>query len=278
MHDLPSGLHGYLLITSTPCPVWRRRSRSARRAGGSGVRTTGLGPIINPWLLRHTPGRPLTSTRSQRSHGGARRCHCGSGRRRRKRGPVDGFSGTAVIGIGNEFRRDDGVGWAVVALLRQRAAQRPLPRGTVLAQCDGDPGRLLDLWEKAGLAIVVDACFPPSAQPGRTHRWDAAAGGVPSPIALGRHSTHGLGLAEALRLGDALGRGPGRLVVYAVEGTDRSVGLGITSAVAAAVPHLVRRIEADIARRNAFSHDARSGTGPSGVTRRTAFAARRPPA
>ncbi|NXY97895.1 hydrogenase maturation protease [Streptomyces sp. BR123] len=191
---------------------------------------------------------------------------------------MDGFSGTAVIGIGNEFRRDDGVGWAAVALLRQRAAQRRLPPGTVLAQCDGDPGRLLDLWEKAGLVIVVDACFPPSAQPGRTHRWDATGGGAPSPGAPGRHSTHGLGLAEALRLGDALGRGPGRLVVYAVEGTDRSVGLGLTSAVADTVPPLVRRIEGDIARHDASSRDARSGTGPPGVTRRAAFAARRPSA
>ncbi|MEU2110863.1 hydrogenase maturation protease [Streptomyces sp. NPDC019507] len=153
---------------------------------------------------------------------------------------------TAVIGIGNEFRRDDGVGWAVVASLKDRAARRPLPSSTVLAPSDGDPGRLIGLWENTALAVVVDACFPPSAQPGRTHRWSGTPGGSLHAAGPGRHSTHGLGLAEALQLGDVLGRSPLRLVVYAVEGADRSLGTGLTPAVARAVPGLARRIEADI--------------------------------
>ncbi|QFQ98103.1 hydrogenase maturation protease [Streptomyces phaeolivaceus] len=162
-----------------------------------------------------------------------------------------------VIGIGNEFRRDDGVGWSVIALLRERAEQRPLPGGTVLALCDGDPGRLIALWENAVLTVVVDACFPPSAQPGRVHRWSRDPGGALRPAASGRQSTHGLGLAEALRLAENLGRGPGRLVVYAVEGTDRSPGTGLTPAVAAAVPRLVPRIEGDL------QHTIGAYTGPA---------------
>ncbi|WP_432072737.1 hydrogenase maturation protease [Streptomyces wuyuanensis] len=155
---------------------------------------------------------------------------------------------TAVIGIGNEFRRDDGVGWAVIASLRDRAARRPLPPGTVLAQSDGDPGRLIGLWEDTALAVVVDACFPPSAQPGRTHRWSGHPDGPLHSAGPARHSTHGLGLAEAVRLGDILRRRPLRLVVYAVEGADRSLGTGLTPAVARALPGLVRRIEADMDR------------------------------
>ncbi|MFF4582653.1 hydrogenase maturation protease [Streptomyces sp. NPDC001389] len=185
---------------------------------------------------------------------------------------------TTVIGLGNDFRRDDGIGWAVVAALRERAARRELPPGTVLTQCDGDPGRLLELWAGAGRVIVVDACFPPSARPGRTWRWDSAVGGTPLPAGPGRHSTHALGLSEALRLGAALGRGPDRLVVYAVEGADRSVGPGMTAAVAAAVPRLVRRVEAEIARHATFPDGVRTRTGSPDGTRRTAFAARRPPA
>ncbi|MGW7329019.1 hypothetical protein ACWGIU_10565 [Streptomyces sp. NPDC054840] len=80
------------------------------------------------------------------------------------------LAGTAVIGIGNEFRRDDGLGWATIALLCEREARRPLPAGTELAQSDGDPGRLMALREDKALTLVVDACFPPAAQPGRTHR------------------------------------------------------------------------------------------------------------
>lgn len=73
-----------------------------------------------------------------------------------------------------------------------------------------------------------------------------APGEVPYPAAAGRQSTHGLGLAEALCLADSLGRGPGRLIVYAVEGADRSLGMGLTPAVAAALPHLARRVEEDV--------------------------------
>ncbi|MEW1636900.1 hydrogenase maturation protease [Streptomyces sp. NPDC093801] len=185
--------------------------------------------------------------------------------------------GTTVVGLGNDFRRDDGIGWAVVAALRERAARRELPPGTVLAQCDGDPGRLLELWAGAGPVIVVDACFPPSARPGRAYRWDSAAGGVLRPTGAARHSTHALGLSEALRLGAALGRGPDRLVVFAVEGVDRSVGPGMTPAVAAAVPRLVRRVEAEIAR-HAAPPDGGARTGPADGTRRTAFADGGPPA
>ncbi|MFF3886020.1 hydrogenase maturation protease [Streptomyces sp. NPDC001914] len=169
------------------------------------------------------------------------------------------LAGTAVIGIGNEFRRDDGVGWAAIALLCERAARRPLPAGTGLAQCDGDPGRLITLWENKALALVIDACFPPSAQPGRTHRWCVAPGEVPHHAA-GRQSTHGLGLAEAFCLAGRLGRGPGRLIVYAVEGADRSLGTGLTPAVTAALPGLVRCIEEDV--RQYSRRTRRTGFGP----------------
>lgn len=172
--------------------------------------------------------------------------HVGSAHRKRVR--MKPLAGTAVIGIGNEFRRDDGAGWATISLLCAREALRPLPAGTELARCDGDPGRLISLWEGKALTLVVDACFPPSAQPGRTHRWWASPGELPHPAAAGRQSTHGLGLAEALCLADRLGRGPGRLIVYAVEGADRSLGTGLTPEVAAALPSLALRIEEDVRR------------------------------
>jgi hydrogenase maturation protease len=153
----------------------------------------------------------------------------------------------AVIGIGNEFRRDDGVGWAVVALLRDRAAVRPLPPGTALHECDGDPGRLIGLWENTSLTIVIDACFPASAYPGRTHRWCPAPDASLRPAVSGRHSTHGLGLVETLHLAHSLGRRPDRLIVYAVEGADHSLGTGLTPSLAEAVQPLAERVEEDLA-------------------------------
>lgn len=153
----------------------------------------------------------------------------------------------AIIGIGNGFRRDDGAGPAVVALLRERALARPLPPGTVLRECDGDPGRLIGLWENTGLAVVVDACFSSSPRPGRIHRWCPAPDALSAPAAR-RHSTHGLGLVDTVRLAHSLGRGPGRLVVYAVEGADRSLGTGLTPSVAEAVRTLVACVEGEVVR------------------------------
>ncbi|MEU8585855.1 hydrogenase maturation protease [Streptomyces sp. NPDC048664] len=156
---------------------------------------------------------------------------------------------TVVIGIGNEFRRDDGVGHAVIALLRERAAAGALPPGTVVRECDGDPGRLIELWRGAHLTVVVDACFPSPAHPGRVHRWQPApASSMWRTGASGRHSTHALGLAETVDLARVLGRGPGRLIVYAVEGADRSLGTGLTRSVAEAVRPLAKMVERDVVR------------------------------
>ncbi|MFJ9535946.1 hydrogenase maturation protease [Streptomyces sp. NPDC101225] len=151
----------------------------------------------------------------------------------------------AVIGVGNEFRRDDGVGWAVLARLRERAARAPLPPGSVHATCDGDPGRLIGLWEDADLAVVVDAAHAHPGTPGRVHRLELDGGLLAQSSTT---SSHGLGLGEAVELARALGRLPRRLVVYAVEGADSSLGTGLSPAVAAAVEPLARAVEREIAR------------------------------
>ncbi|MGV9246005.1 hydrogenase maturation protease [Streptomyces sp. NPDC003710] len=169
---------------------------------------------------------------------------------------VTASAGAAVIGIGNEYRRDDGVGNALITLLGERATVRPLPQGTVVQECDGDPGRLIGLWENRDLAVVVDACFPSPARPGRIHRWCPAPDAPLCWATAGRHSTHGLGLVETVHLARMLGRCPGRLVVYAVEGADRSLGAGLTAAVAEAVRPLAERIEAELVQ---FVEAARRG-------------------
>ncbi|MDH2387914.1 hydrogenase maturation protease [Streptomyces sp. HNM0663] len=149
----------------------------------------------------------------------------------------------AVIGVGNEFRRDDGVGWAVIRRLRERAARRPLPPGVVLRASDGEPGRLIGLWEATALAVVVDAVRTPGGSPGRVHRLEAG-----DPDLRGAHSatSHGLGLGEAVELARTLGRLPRRLVLYAVEAADTSLGAGLTPALEAAVPSLAGRVEDDV--------------------------------
>ncbi|MGO9077508.1 MAG: hydrogenase maturation protease [Streptosporangiaceae bacterium] len=146
--------------------------------------------------------------------------------------------GQVVIGVGTEFRHDDGIGREVLARLRRRAA------GARLVLCDGDPVSLMEAWAGASLAIVVDAVVARPAAPGRRHRLvaEAAAADPPQPV-----SSHGLGLAEAIGLSRALGRMPGRLIVHAVEAADVSPGVGLTPAVAAAAGPLADAVLRDLA-------------------------------
>ncbi|MEW1750611.1 hydrogenase maturation protease [Streptomyces angustmyceticus] len=152
----------------------------------------------------------------------------------------------AVIGVGNDYRHDDGVGWAVVGRLAQRGEHRPLPRGTTLTCTDGDPTRLIGAWEGARLAVVVDAAHVHPARPGHVHRL-RLDGDLPQ-TRPGETSSHGFALGDAVQLARALGRLPGELLVYAVEAADTSLGTGLSPQVADAVAPLVRQIEEDLVR------------------------------
>lgn len=152
--------------------------------------------------------------------------------RQRLRRPPAGRSGaTVVIGVGNPYRRDDGIGPAVVEKLRRRH----LP-GVTLAECDGEPTLLLDLWEGADLAIVVDAVRTTAPCPGTIHRRSLRH---PSGSRMRSAGSHSVDLGDAVALAAALDRLPHTLVLYAVEVDDTSVGVGFTPAVQEALEDLV---------------------------------------
>ncbi|MFI0411784.1 hydrogenase maturation protease [Actinomadura sp. 3N508] len=142
---------------------------------------------------------------------------------------------TIVIGVGNDFRRDDGAGPAVVEALRGRVA-------AVLAVTDGEPARLIGLWAGADLAIVVDAVRAEPPAPGRIHDLGAETAALARRPVTG----HALGLGEAVALGLAVGQMPARLRVLAIEGLDFSLGRGLTPEVAAAVTAVTDRIAASL--------------------------------
>ena len=150
---------------------------------------------------------------------------------------MNGFD-AAVIGVGNEFRRDDGVGPAVVALLDSYE----LP-GVRVVITDGEPTALLEAWSGVDLAVVVDAVRCSPSVPGRFHRADLRS--APA-AAAGRASSHGLGLHEALRLALALGRTPSRLVAYLVEVDDVGYGTHLSPAVSAALPRVADAVRAEL--------------------------------
>ncbi|MEZ0090917.1 hydrogenase maturation protease [Streptacidiphilus sp. EB129] len=152
---------------------------------------------------------------------------------------VRGPGGTAVIAIGNEYRRDDGAAQAALRLLLRDGA--PADRCDLT---DGESTRLLALWRDRDLAVVIDAVHAHPGEPGRIHRLDLAQ----AALASGGATTHGLGLGEAVELGRVLGLLPSRLVVVGIEGERFDWGEQLTPAVAAAVPRaaaLVRELLED---------------------------------
>lgn len=144
-----------------------------------------------------------------------------------------------VIGIGNPDRGDDGAGVATTALLRAR----DLPRTVSIIDGDGDPARLLDAWDGADLAVVIDAVHSHSAPPGHVHRLTVR--GTPSrALAPGAPTSHGLGPGDAISLAAALDRLPGSVVVFAIEGERFELGDTMSGAVLDGVVQVADEVHA----------------------------------
>jgi len=102
---------------------------------------------------------------------------------------------------------------------------------------------LLDAWSGAARVVVVDAVAGGDAAPGRIRRWTAADLQATKVV-----SSHTLGLTQMCALGQALSQMPDELVLFTVDVVDTNHGLGLTRAVAAALPGLVELILAELSR------------------------------
>jgi hydrogenase maturation protease len=136
-----------------------------------------------------------------------------------------------ILGIGNPYRGDDGVGLVVARSLRERA-----PRDVVVLEQGGDPAALIEAWEGAGVVLLIDAVSS-GAKPGELHVIDA--GSTPLARDLFRHSTHSFGVAEAVELARTLGKLPPTLWIYGIEGKDFGTGSSLSTKVAEAVDRTV---------------------------------------
>jgi len=143
-----------------------------------------------------------------------------------------------VIGVGNAMRGDDGVGLLVAAALEKR-----VPPGVSVVPCEQEPSRLIDAWAGAKTAIVVDAAAS-GAAPGTVNRFDASE--TPIPAGVFRSSTHAFGVGDAIELARVLGRLPGRVLVYGVEGAAFAPGEPLTPPVEAAVEQVAAAVLSDL--------------------------------
>lgn len=128
---------------------------------------------------------------------------------------------------------DDAAGPVVIDRLAQR-----VPPSVALVESVGDATHLLETWRDAGLAVVVDAVVSGGVA-GSIQRIDGMQG---FPSAWRSASTHLVGLAEAIDLGDAVGVLPGALVIYGIEINRVEPGVGLSPAIDRAVDEVADSI------------------------------------
>jgi hydrogenase maturation protease len=141
-----------------------------------------------------------------------------------------------VIGVGNPLRGDDAAGLLVARRVRELAGAE-----MEVLELEGEPARLLDAWEGAELALVVDA-ISSGGTAGEAMRFDVTD--EPLPRAARAASTHALGLGDVVELGRALGRLPARLIIFGIEGAGFEAGAPPSAAVVSAVDVVAEAIVA----------------------------------
>jgi hydrogenase maturation protease len=112
-----------------------------------------------------------------------------------------------IFGCGNADRGDDAAG--VLVARRLRASGVPAEEFT------GDGIALVERWTGAEKVVLIDTVV--TGRPaGTVSVWDEP--GCPVQLEAFACSTHGIGVAHAIRLGRALGRMPRTLRIYGIEG------------------------------------------------------------
>ena len=143
-----------------------------------------------------------------------------------------------IIGVGNEYRSDDGAGIAVARRLGER-----FPTGVTVREESGEGAALIEAWQGATWVMLVDAVRS-VAPPGTVHRLDARAASVPAGFF--HYSTHAFSVAEAVELARSLGQLPPHVIVYGIEGENFAVGVGLSSPVEQAVEVVVERAAEEV--------------------------------
>ncbi len=138
-----------------------------------------------------------------------------------------------IIGCGNRDRRDDGAGVLVAERVRELGGQAEI--------CRGDALTLIETWQGVDDVIVVDAVVT-GARVGKVWLWDGGPARLPAGWSA---STHGFGVAGAIKLARILERLPKRLRVFGIEGRRFGFGREISREVMRAVEELAEQITAE---------------------------------
>lgn len=129
------------------------------------------------------------------------------------------------IGIGNDFRRDDGVGLVAVRGLQARFCSRP---EWFFWESSGEGTALMSSWQGFDCVVMIDAVMK-RGEPGRIVHLSGSENHFPSDFF--KYSSHAFSLAEAVEMARVLGRLPREIHVFGIEGADFGFGEGLSPAI-----------------------------------------------
>lgn len=145
---------------------------------------------------------------------------------------------TLVMAVGNLLRQDDGVAETVLRALEQAG----VPDGVELFDAGTSAVDLMDVFADRRKLVVIDAVRG-GRKAGTLYRF------CPEQVAaeaLPMNSLHQVGLLETLKLGALVGCQPEATVVIGIEPEQTGLGIGLSEAVAAAVPRAVELVRAEL--------------------------------
>lgn len=141
---------------------------------------------------------------------------------------------TLIIGVGNEFKGDDGIGTHIARRLGKLNLSH-----VQISEGVNDGASLIELWKDKENVILIDAAST-GAEPGMIYRFNASKKALPAR--LFRHSSHAFSVAEAVELSRKLSQLPSRLIIYGIEGKDFSDGVHLSDIILRASEYVLDMI------------------------------------
>ena len=148
-----------------------------------------------------------------------------------------------LIGVGNEFRQDDGVGLVIL-----RTLQSQIPAGVKTLETSGEGAALMEAWQGAATVYLFDAVLS-GAKVATIHRLDAQVQSAPTKFF--NYSTHAFSVAEAIELARILNQLPPKLIIYGIEGKNFAAGIGLSPEVEQAAGEVVGQVLSELGEHHA---------------------------
>lgn len=143
-----------------------------------------------------------------------------------------------IVGVGNEFRGDDGAGILAVRMLKEK-----VPADVRTAELAGDQSDLLESMRSCDALVIIDAVRSAAAA-GTIFRVDASEDPIPEHFFS--FSTHAFDSAQAVELARTLKLLPRKVIFYGIVGKEFAYTSGLTPEVTESVNLIQTNIRNEI--------------------------------